>query len=97
MSSFQILTSKFSPTIFSWDYFSNFKKISENTFKIKVQLNILNSLLGEENIEDKFLELVKTYPETRKVLPLLIAVRDFDKQILDRESLKIKEIKQLFN
>jgi type II restriction enzyme len=97
MYSFKNLTSTFSPTIFSWDYFSNFTKISENTFKVKVQLNILNSLLGEQNIEDKFLELVKTYSEIRKVLPLLIAVRDFDKQILNRETLEIQEIKHLFD
>lgn len=97
MYSFQTLILTITSTIFSWDYFSEFKKISENTFKIKVQLNILNSLLGEKNIESKFLELVKTYPETREILPLLIAVRDFDKQILNRETLEIQEIKQLFN
>lgn len=97
MQNFQNLIQTLQSSIFSWDYFSNFTKISENTFKIKVQLNILNSLLGEQNIETKFLELVKTYPETREVLSLLIAVRGFDKQILDRESLEIKEIKHLFD
>ena len=60
MNNFQTLTSTLTPTIFSWDYFSDFRKISENTFKIKVQLNILNSLLGEKNIESKFLELINS-------------------------------------
>jgi len=76
---FQSLTSTFTSTIFSWDYFSDFEKIGNNTFAVKVQLNILNSLLWEQDIESKFLELIKTYPDTRKVLPLLIAVRKFDK------------------
>lgn len=93
---FQKLTSTLTSSIFSWDYFSDFKKISENSFKVKVQLNILNSILGEENIESKFLELVKTYPEIRVVLPLLIAVRTFDKEILDKETFEIKEVKHLF-
>lgn len=97
MQNFQSLIQALQPSIFSWDYFSDFKKIKENSFKIKVQLNILNSLLWEQDIEKKFLELLKEYPDTRKVLPILIAVRDFDKQILDRETLKILEVKHLFN
>ncbi len=97
MPNFQTLISTLQPSIFSWDYFSNFEKIKENTFEVKVQLNILNSLLGEKNIEAKFLELIKTYPEIRKVLPILIAVRKFDKQILDRKDFEIKKVTNLFN
>jgi len=84
-------------SIFSWDYFSDFKKIKDNTFKIKVQLNILNSLLWESNIEDKFLDILREYTETREILPILIAVRDFDKQILNRDTLEVSEVKNLFN
>jgi len=97
MQNFQNLIQTFQTSIFSWDYFSDFKKIRENSFKIKIQLNILNSLLGEENIEEKFLEILKEYPETRKVLNVLIAVRTFDKQILDRETMIVSEVKHLFN
>jgi len=43
--------------------------------KIKVELNILNSLIGEENIEEEFIKLVNEYPKIRKALPVLIAVR----------------------
>lgn len=41
-----------------------------------MSLNILNSLLWEENIEEKFLEVIRNYPETREVLPILLAVRE---------------------
>ena len=75
MSKFQTLISTLQLSIFTWSYFCNFGKIKENSFKIKVQLNILNSLLGENNIEEKFLKIVKKYPETRNVLPILIATR----------------------
>ncbi|USN58842.1 MAG: hypothetical protein H6767_01830 [Candidatus Peribacteria bacterium] len=59
MNTFKQLTSTFTPSIFSWDYFSDFHKISDNTFKIKVQLHILSALLGEQDIENKFLDLVR--------------------------------------
>ncbi len=93
---FQSLTSTFTQSIFSWDYFSDFEKIWKNTFEVKIQLNILNALLGEQDIESKFISLVRQYPETRKVLPLLIAVRTCDKEILNKETLEIKEMKHLF-
>ncbi|MBT3729205.1 hypothetical protein HOF65_07835 [bacterium] len=48
-------------------------------------------------MENKFLDILKEYPETRKVLPILIAVRDFDKQILDRDTMLVSEVKYLFN
>lgn len=97
MQNFQNLMTTLQSSIFSWDYFSDFKKIKKNTFKIKVQLNILNSLLWEKNIDDKFLSILREYPETREILPILIAVRDFDKQILNRETLEVLEVTDLFN
>ena len=75
MQTFQYLIKSLQPSIFSWNYFSNFKKIKENSFKVKIQLNILNSLLWEKNIEEKFLEILEKYPETREILPILIATR----------------------
>jgi len=45
MYSFKKLISTFTSTIFTWNYFSDFEKIKNNTFKIKVYLNILNSLI----------------------------------------------------
>lgn len=97
MQNFQNLIQTLQLSIFSWDYFCDFNKIKNNTFKVKIQLNILNSLIWERNIEQKFLKIIKEYPETREVLPILIAVRDFDKQILDRKTLEVWEVKYLFN
>lgn len=61
--------------LFSWDYFVDFEKAKENTFAIKLHLNILNSLLGETDIENKFIELIKKYPEVRSSLLILISTR----------------------
>ena len=43
--------------------------------KVKVELNILNSLIGSKNIEEEFQNILIKYPETLKCIPLLLAVR----------------------
>lgn len=75
MYDFNILKDTFADSIFTWDYFTDFEKVKLNVQKVKVELNILNSLIGEKNIEGEFIKLVKEYPNIRKALPLLIAVR----------------------
>lgn len=62
-------------SIFTWDYFTDFEKVKLNVKKIEKELNILNYLIAKENIEDEFVNLVCEYPNIRKALPLLIAVR----------------------
>ena len=51
------------------------EKVVKNVEEIKVELNILNSLIGSKNIEEEFEAIVKKYPETLKCIPLLLAVR----------------------
>ena len=75
MYDFKVLITTFQDSIFTWDYFTDFKKVKLNVENVKVELNILNSLIGEEDIEDSFLNLIQEYPNIRKALPLLIATR----------------------
>ncbi len=63
--------SKFRPSISSYDYYIDFEKVIKNVDEIKVELNILNSLIGSKNIEDEFEKVVTRYPETFKCIPLL--------------------------
>ena len=42
--------SKFKKSIANYDYYVDFRKIHDNVDKIKVELNILNSLIGSTNI-----------------------------------------------
>lgn len=97
MYTFQTLTSTFTPTIFTWDFYSDFHKISKNAFNIKIQLNILNSLLWEKEIEKKFLEIIKDYPETREILPILLAVRWNFHLVLDSETKEIFDVSYFFD
>ena len=43
-----------------------------------IELNILNSLIGEKDIEQKFLSLLDKYPEVLKCIPILLAVRQYE-------------------
>lgn len=76
MRDFDKWLDEFKDTIVSFDYFSDFKKIVANVDKIKIELNILNSLIGSKNIEDDFERVVKEYPQTLKCIPILLAVRE---------------------
>jgi len=67
--------SKFRPSISGYDYYIDFDKVVRNVEEIKVELNILNSLIGSKNIEKDFENIVERYPETLKCIPLLLAVR----------------------
>lgn len=75
MKTFKTLKSTFQDSIFTWDYFTDFEKVKQNIRKVEKELNLLNYLIGKENIEDEFIKLVREYPKVRTALPLLIAVR----------------------
>lgn len=72
---FNTWLSGFRESIADYGYYINFEKIHRNVDNIKVELNILNSLIGSENIETDFENLVNKYPEVLKCIPLLLAVR----------------------
>lgn len=67
--------SGFRDSIADYGYYVDFKKINKNVDKIKVELNILNSLIGSNDIENDFEKLLNRYPEILKCIPLLLAVR----------------------
>lgn len=67
--------SKFRASISSYDYYIDFDKVVRNVDAIKVELNILNSLIGSKSIEEDFEQIITKYPETLKCIPLLLAVR----------------------
>lgn len=72
---FNTWLSGFRDSIADYGYYIDFEKVHRNIGNIKVELNILNSLIGSKNIETDFEKLVNKYPEVLKCLPLLLAVR----------------------
>lgn len=79
----------FTDSIATYEYYTDFNIVYKNIDKIKVELNIMNSLIGSKNIEQDFDKLFKQYPEIRKCLPLLIAVRENEIKVID-EGEKLK-------
>ncbi len=73
--SFDEWLSHFRASISGYDYYVDFKKVFTNVDNIKVELHILNSLIGSSNVEEEFDKIVKKYPETLKCIPVLLAVR----------------------
>lgn len=73
----------FTDSIATYEYYTDFNTVYKNIDKIKVELNIMNSLVGSKNIEKDFDNLFKKYSEIRKCLPLLIAVREKEIKVVD--------------
>lgn len=77
--------SNFTDTIATWKYYTDFDKVYRNTNGIKDELNLLNGLIGVENIRDEFLRIVSIYPNVLKAIPILIAKRESEILINDSE------------
>ena len=72
---FQMWLSSFRDSIADYKYYIDFEKVHCNVNNVKVELNILNTLIGSKNIKNDFKALVEKYPEVLKCIPLLLAVR----------------------
>lgn len=74
---FKQITSSFKEKgILLWDYFVNWEKVHKNIKPIEKELNLLNVLIGKENVETEVYNLIKEYPQVSKAFPFLIAFRD---------------------
>lgn len=82
---FSTWLASFKSSIATYSYYVDFPKIYQNIDAIKVELNILNSLIGSDNIESDFVQIVTKYPETLKCIPLLLAIRGREIEITDEK------------
>lgn len=86
---FNTWLSNFKTSIATYDYYVDFPKVYQNIDSIKVELNILNALIGHPDIENEFVRLVEKYPEVLKCVPLLLAVRGKEVEITDEKGSSI--------
>ncbi|WP_265087673.1 DpnII family type II restriction endonuclease [Psychrobacter sp. N25K4-3-2] len=68
--------------ILQYDYFVNWAKVLNNIEPIEKELNLLNTAVGKENIEKILFDIFKSYPNTIKAIPFLLAIRDKSVDIL---------------
>jgi type II restriction enzyme len=65
----------FRSSINGYDYYTDFQKVYANAQSLKAEIYLLNSLVGAENIERDFENLLTKYPECLKAIPILLVVR----------------------
>lgn len=75
MRNFSTWLGKMRPSINNYNYYVDFEKVYSNVDNIRVELNIMNSLIGSKNIEIDFRNLLEKYPEILQCVPILLAVR----------------------
>lgn len=80
----------FTDSIANYRYYIDFETIYENAEIYKIELNMLNSLIGSKNIESDFEKLVNKYPEVIKCIPTLLAVRQSEIIVLDDDGNKFE-------
>lgn len=73
----------FRDSIATYSYYIDFEKVIANVDSIKVELNILNSLVGSKNIKSDFEVILAKYPDTLKCIPILLAVRNSEIAVTD--------------
>ena len=80
----------FTDSIANYKYYIDFETIYKNAEIYKIELNMMNSLIGSENIEQDFENLIHKYPEVLKCVPILLAVRQTEIIVLDDEGNKFE-------
>jgi type II restriction enzyme len=67
--------SQFKSSISDYSYYVDFDKVYRNVNLIKIELNILNSLISSKDIEIDFRNIMAKYPNTLKCIPIILATR----------------------
>lgn len=75
-------------SIADFKFYTDFNKVYEKVNAIKIELNLLNSLIKSKNIENDFRILVKKYPEVLKAIPILLAKRGEEIVVVDKGEYK---------
>lgn len=91
---FETWLSTFRDSIASYEYYTDFHKVYKNVADIKVELNILNALIGSPHIEKEFEDIAFRYPEVLKCIPILLAVRNSEIYAMDEEGAYLYNFKK---
>lgn len=81
-ATFKHLITTLKDTITKWDYFVNWAKVNQGIRKVEIDLNLLNYLVGKDNIEAEALRLLKEQPQVIQTIPILLACRESSFRLL---------------
>ena len=80
---FKTWLNTFQEDISDYSYYVDFQKVYDNVDSKKIELNILNSLIGSKNIKKEFEDILQKFPNTMQCIPILLAVRDKEISVID--------------
>jgi len=76
MRDFDEWLAQFRDSISDYSYYVDFPKVVENARRFRIELNMLNALIGSRNVEADFRELLRRYPSVVCAIPILLAKRE---------------------
>ncbi|MBD5390796.1 restriction endonuclease [bacterium] len=82
---FEQWIARFKDNIADYKYYIDFDTVVRNKDSIKVELNIMNSLIGAKDIETEFDVLLAKYPEILRCIPILLAKREMEISCMDED------------
>ena len=85
MRNFNTWLNTFRPSISDYKYYTDFNNVYRNTDEVKVELHILNSLIGSRDIENEFKALLTKYPSVLAAIPILLAKRESEIFCMDKQ------------
>lgn len=81
MRNFDDWFSTFRSSISDYKYYVDFEKVYKNIDDIKVELHILNSLIGSHDFDNDFKKICNQYPSVLKCIPILLAIRQYEIEV----------------
>lgn len=85
MRDFNSWLDTFRGSISDYKYYTDFNNVYRNTDAVKVELHILNSLIGSKNIEQEFKDILNRYPQCLAAIPILLAKRESEIFCMDKQ------------
>lgn len=77
----------------NYSFYVDFERIYKKVEDIKIELNILNALIGSKDIEKDFENIVEKYPSVLKCIPVLLAVRQSQIGTRDIDGVNVYDFK----
>lgn len=71
------------PTNRGHNFFVDWSKVEERIKDSKIELNIMNSLIGSKEFNADLRKLLKEYPKVMPIIPILLAIRDLDFKVIN--------------
>lgn len=68
----------FRDSINTYEYYTDFAKVTANVERLRSAIELLNPLVGSKNIERDFENILLNSPECLKAIPLLLGVRQYE-------------------